>query len=94
MQVRDSHVGRNEILYGAASLVVIVIAIGAYFFVDNTTNDETYRRLIQRAQSLAIMLDPDELATLTLSESDLENPVYQRLKERLTEVREKNVQSH
>jgi|GEM_PF-1457713 len=91
MRLREKRFGRNEFLYSIACVFILATGFVAYTFVDRTTNEENYERLVARASSLAVLFDAPQFETLTVSEADLENPAYIDLKQKLIDIREVNV---
>ncbi len=90
MQLREREIGRGEILHALVCALIIGTAIAGYFFIDKTTNKETYRVLMQRVQSFAVLFDPAEVSQLTLSDADLTLPAYQDLKSKLIALKGQN----
>lgn len=90
MNLREKSLGLREILSITACVLIVVAGIATYRYVDTTSNQRLYRELIEKAQSIASLIDPEDIAMLSISEADLSNPTYQNLKEKMIELREKN----
>ncbi|MBI5456463.1 sensor histidine kinase [Candidatus Kaiserbacteria bacterium] len=90
MPLRKQHMGLRELLYIAAFLSIFALGVGSYVYIDTFNNERAYTALIKRAQSMATLVDPRLVNGLTASESDLDNPAYIYLKEKLTALIEKN----
>lgn len=81
---------REDILYYVACVAILAVSALAFFYVGHTTNTQTYEQLVRRVQSVATVLEPAEMSQLTLSEADLDNPVYILLKKKITALKDAN----
>lgn len=90
MNLREKAFGLREILSLAACVLIIIAGLATYDYVDRTWNEQLYQQLIERAQSIATLINSQDIAALSFSEDDLSNPVYQNLKEKMYELREKS----
>ncbi len=73
---------------GIILLVATVMVVGFYTYRGGRAVEE--RALIERVEIVALSLDARELTFLAGNESDLANPFYQSIKERLRKVKEVN----
>jgi signal transduction histidine kinase len=90
MPLRKRVALKRNALYLLSSAVILIIGILAYLYINNTTNTQEYARLVTRAQSMAALIDPSELSTLSLSNADLTNPAYIDLKHKMIALKEVN----
>ena len=88
--MHNERLKRHDFGYALAALVIIGLGIGAYFYVDHTTNTREYESLTMRAESFAALLNVTRIASLTGTEADLENPDYLYLKQQLSGLKEYN----
>ncbi len=69
---------------------VFVITIAATLFAYSYFRNQKITTLEQRVTSFAVALDANEIANLEADESDLQNPAYAKLKEKLTALQNFN----
>jgi sensor histidine kinase regulating citrate/malate metabolism len=72
-----------------AILVLVAGVFGARVVTSIVLTDEQ-NSLLQRSGTIAIMVPAEELATLSGTKADLQNPFYQQVKEQLTAIRALN----
>lgn len=90
MHLREKTFGWRETLSLAACVLISIAGLATYQYVDTSTNERAYQELIEHAQTIATLIDPNAIESLSLSQDDLVNPVYVELKKNLLELREKN----
>ncbi len=76
--------------YTLAALCVLVLSTGAAVWAHTTISESLERTLLAQATTVTYALDTGPLPSLTGSESDLVNPQYSALKERLMKIRTAN----
>lgn len=70
--------------------VVLLAGAAATAYVVLATSNSIKQSLAQRTESMAQLIQADDLAALQGSEADLDSPVYQKLKENFINIRESN----
>ena len=73
----------------ATAAVLIVGSLGTWW-ATRQADREMRHELLMQIKLLAQALDPDAISSLSGSEADLGSPVYQRLKEQLSMIRQDN----
>ena len=75
--------------------LIIILAIGiiSSLYVYQSVGASLRQSLLYRAETIALALDPDDLAALNGDDSDVDLPEYSILKDRLTRIRETNKDS-
>ncbi len=74
-------------------VIVCVIGVISSLYIYQSVGASLRQSLINRAETIALALDPADLASLKGADSDLNLPQYGRLKEKLTSIREANQDS-
>jgi signal transduction histidine kinase len=80
----------KEATYALACIAIILAGIGAYAYINATTNTRAYAELVSRAQTIAALIDPDRVANLSVSATDLVNADYLHIKGQITAARSAN----
>lgn len=68
-------------------MLIIVTGVMGSLFAGITANVHNHDLLMARVRTAASALQPDDVKALKGNESDLRNPAYRRLKERLAQIR-------
>lgn len=76
--------------YGTAALVVILLSLAAAQWMYTTVQEDLQASLLAQATTVTYALDAQSLRYLAGDESDLTNPEYLTLKERLKKIRAAN----
>lgn len=86
------HTGSKKYLYIFRALIAGIALIGiiSSYTVGSTIYETNHAHLIDRAETIAQGIDPENIYALQGNETDLSNPVYKQLKELLTSIREVN----
>lgn len=90
MREKRIRFGMREIIHLLALYTILATGVGSYFYINNVTNTREYANLVRDAQTIAGLIDPARVETLTLSEADLTNIDYIRLKEQVTNAKNAN----
>jgi signal transduction histidine kinase len=78
---------REKFSSSASILLIILLGIGAMISVYYMAEDQERQTLIERSALVASSLDANEIKALSGNESDLSNPVYISIKQRLMNMR-------
>ncbi len=71
---------------GLALCILLSFSIWSVTYVSRTIEREERIDLVIRAGTIALLIDPADIRALNADESDLQNPVYQKLKNQLTRI--------
>lgn len=79
----------HVLLFG---LIAVVLALGAFgsYYVYQKVRASLTGQVIDQARTIAVSLDAEDFAALAGSENDIYHPAYQRLKEKMMELRTVN----
>lgn len=80
----------TEAIYLLVSLAVCAAGIGAYLYINETTNNREYTNLSRSAQTIAALIDPTRIERLSVSPTDLVHPVYAELKKDIVAIKDTN----
>lgn len=86
------HIGNKKYLYIFRILIaaILLIGIAASYLVGSTIYHTNKTHLVDRAETIAETIPADAVRALRGDETDLQNPIYQELKELMTSIREVN----
>lgn len=86
MPITNNIIFRSKKFFSILIAVIFIAGLTLTYYVYNFAKDSHLESLVQSAQIMAISLQAEEIKQLQGSETDLTNPAYLKLKEKLQKV--------
>jgi len=78
---------REYLFFSAIALAVVLVGVYTGVFTYKYIHEDEIVDIERRAKTIATFISPLEITSLSISESDILNPTYQTLKDRLVQTR-------